>query len=112
MTNTNTATALTSLSNDTLDSENREFAGTLGVSGNNRDGGFRAAFRDTATGRVLLARFADGRPAPMHLLEGLPREWALSFDEVGCPSQLKSSIVAGFVRGRWFFTREEAARAR
>ena len=99
------------MSNESLQRENDSFAGSFGVSRRNRAAGFRPAFRDTETGRVVLARFADGRPAPMHILEGLPREWAVSFDDLGCPSELKPSIIAGFVRGPWFFTREEAAHA-
>jgi hypothetical protein len=56
----------------TLRQQNRAFRGTGGVSAENRALGFAPAFLDTQTGAVYRACFADGRPAPMHLLEGLP----------------------------------------
>ena len=54
--------------------ENRVFRGSGGVSAQNRYKGFAPAFLDLETGVVYRACFADGRPAPMHLLEGLPAE--------------------------------------
>ena len=60
------------LSARTLRQQNRAFRGTGGVSAENRALGFAPAFLDTQTGAVYRACFADGRPAPMHLLEGLP----------------------------------------
>jgi hypothetical protein len=95
-----------------LRQQNLAFAGTAGVSGGSRGNGadeFVPAFRDTETGHTVIARYADGRPAPMHLLDGLPAEWAVSQDCNGCITAVKSSIVAGFVRNGAFFTREEAA---
>ena len=89
--------------------ENRAFAGTGGVSDNNRCHCFQAAFQDTATGRVELARFEDGNPAPMHIFSGLPREWISQRDERGKPIALLETIVAGFVRDTVFYTREQAA---
>ena len=62
---------------NTLRQENLAFAGTNAVSGNNRTQRFLPAFRDDATGRVELARFANGKPAPAHLIVGLPSEWAI-----------------------------------
>jgi len=92
-----------------LTQENRAFAGTGGVSENNRCHCFQAAFRDTATGRVELARFENGTPAPMHIFSGLPHEWISSRDESGAPIALLETIIAGFVRDAVFYTREEAA---
>lgn len=92
-----------------LQQENRAFAGTGGVSENNRHHCFQAAFRDTATGRVELARFENGIPAPMHIFSGLPGEWIIRRDESGQPVALLDTIVAGFVRDAVFYTREEAA---
>ncbi len=75
--NTNKSTAPSSsttaeLTVVTLLAHNRRFAGTAGVSAGNREQGFRPAFFDTDKGSVHLSRFADGRPAPMHVLDGLP----------------------------------------
>ena len=92
-----------------LQQENLAFAGTGGVSRNNRGLHFQAAFRDSATGRIELARFEDGSVAPMHLLSGLPDDWILQRDAAGTPSAVLATVVAGFVRDNVFYTREEAA---
>jgi hypothetical protein len=99
------------VSEHTLYQENLAFAGTNGISLNNRKLRFRPAFRDEDTGRVELARFANGKPAPAHLIVGLPEEWAVAYTSDGAILALKPSITAGFVRGAVFFTREEAAAA-
>ena len=99
------------LTTETLRKQNLAFVGTGGVSEENRSGGFLPAFYDRATGRAVLARFADGRPAPMHLLDGLPDEWVAERDATGRISAIKISVVAGFVRDGFFYTREQAADA-
>ncbi len=43
--------------------QNVHFAGTGGVSKNNRSAGFLPAYQDTVTGRVVLSSFSDGRPS-------------------------------------------------
>lgn len=101
----------TVLTTDTLRKQNLAFVGTGGVSQENRSSGFRPAFHDLATGHIALARFADGRPAPMHLLEGLPDEWAAKRDASGRICAIKESVIAGFVRDGAFYTREQAAAA-
>ena len=53
-----------------LRQENQIFLGTGGVSQENRQQGFRPAFRDDATGKVYVSTLANGRPAPFHLLDG------------------------------------------
>jgi hypothetical protein len=90
--------------------QNRCFEGTGGVSGENRSLGFLPAFADVLTGAVYLSRFADGRLAPMHLLEGLPEKAVERRDVNGRVTELKGSVVAGFVRDGQFYTREQAAR--
>ena len=97
---------------DGLKYQNVTFDGTYGVSRNNSSLGFMPAFRDDETGRVEIARFANGRPAPMHLLEGLPAEWAVGRGIDGSICAVKASIVAGFLRHGLFYTREQAALAR
>jgi hypothetical protein len=99
------------LTNETLRKQNLAFTGSGGVSQENRALGFRPAFYDVETGRVEAARFADGRPAPMHLLEGLPEEWVTQRCAAGHISAIKDSVIAGFIRGGIFFTREQAAAA-
>ena len=99
------------MSAKTLCRQNLVFAGTNGISQNNRKLRFVPAFRDEETGRVEIARFENGKPAPAHLIVGLPEEWAVAFTSAGAILAIKSSITAGFVRDSVFFTREEAAAA-
>ena len=99
------------LTTETLKRQNQAFVGTGGVSEENRSSGFRPAFHDLASGRTALARFADGRAAPMHLLDGLPAEWVVQREATGRVSAIKDSVIAGFVRNGVFYTREEAAAA-
>lgn len=92
-----------------LKRQNRVFRGTGGVSAGNRCCGFAPAFLDTETGAVYLACFADGRPAPMHLLDGLPPELVVKRSASGGVAAVKESVVAGFVCSNRFYTREQAA---
>ena len=94
-----------------LREENETYAGTGGVSENNCRLQFLPAFQDEQTGRVELARKADGTQAPMHLLCCLPDEWVTERDVEGHILALKDSVIAGFVRDGEFYTREEAASA-
>jgi len=98
------------LTQQVLEQENGSFAGSGGVSSANRYLGFRPAFMDAETGAVHLSRFADGRPAPFHLLDGLPDEAVQSRTPSGRVTRLKPSIVSGFVSQGRFYTRDEAAR--
>jgi hypothetical protein len=93
----------------TLRRENRVYRHTGGISENNRDRGFLSAFCDHSTGRVYRSCFADGRPAPIHLLDGLPDEVVLARDTKGRVVAVKSTVVAGFVCADCFYTREQAA---
>ena len=98
------------MNSDVLRQENQNFQNTGGVSRHNRDQGFRPAFRDNATGEVYPSRFADGRPAPFHLIDGLPDEAVLQRDPAGRVTAAKPTVIAGFLRGGQFYTREQAAR--
>jgi len=89
--------------------QNKVFRGTGGVSHENHSRGFVPAFQDTQTGTVYLSRFADGRPAPMHLLEGLPQAVVVARNEGGKVEAIKPSMVSGFLRCGQFYTREQAA---
>lgn len=99
---------LNGMCEQTLAKENRRFFGTGGRSQENAALGFAPAFRDPASGAVFRSRFADGRPAPFHLLDGLPDEMVVR-GESGRITGTRASLVSGFVLGECFFTREEAA---
>ncbi len=85
--------------------------GTARSSAGNRSEGFRPGFIDTETGLVYDARFADGRAAPFHLLDGLPDTVVIARDHGGRVQAVKVTIVPGFIRCGTFFTRSEAAAA-
>src|SRR5438046_7739806 len=89
--------------------ETARYRGTAGVSENNRSLGFQPAFIDRETGTVYLSRFRDGRPAPCHLLDGLPNELVVARNAQGRVTRVKSSVVSGFVHDERFYTRDEAA---
>lgn len=92
-----------------LRQENRRFQGTGGVSRNNRDAGFKPAFKDDITGDVYLCQHADGRPSSVHILDGLPSELVLQCCASGRPIAVKPTLVSGFTKGDQFFTREQVA---
>jgi hypothetical protein len=75
--------------------------------------GFRPAFLDIATFSIHLSRYADGRPAPVHLLEGLPDE-AVVTRKIFATSRVvaaKPTLVPGYERNGFFYTTSAAARA-
>ena len=94
-----------------LKSENQAHQGSPGVSHANRHLGFRPAFLDVATMAIHESRFADGRLAPFHLLDGLPDEAVVRRSPLGRVLAAKSTLVSGFVRNGFFYTRAAAARA-
>jgi hypothetical protein len=89
--------------------ESDAYAGSGGVSQENRAMGFCPAFYDRETGVIELSRFANGTVAPVHLLEGLPDAWVVERGMDGMTLAIKQSIIAGFVRGGSFYTRQQAA---
>ena len=96
---------------EALRRENLQFADTTGVSANNRGLGFVPAFMDTETGNVYLSRFANGTPAPIHVLAGLPDDLTEAHGESAAALSIKSSVISGFVREDTFYSREQAAQA-
>ena len=66
---------------------------------------------DLETAAVYLARFADGRPAPFHLIDGLPDELVVSRDPAGRVAEIRPSVISGFEQDGRFYTRDEAAQA-
>jgi hypothetical protein len=91
-----------------LVAENEQYAGTAGCSAGNQSLGFRPAFLDSATDAVYPSRFADGRPAPIHVLDGLPQHLVAERAPNGRVRAASGSVVAGFIRDWRFYTREEA----
>ena len=73
--------------------------------------GFAPAYLNSETGEMMLSTFANGSPAPIHLLEGLPANWVTAQTEAGNPGGLKETVVSGYIRDDKFFTREHAAAA-
>jgi len=92
--------------------------------------GFRPAFLDTTTFAIHLSRYADGRPAPFYLLDGLPDDLVVARSMFafylldGLPDDLvvarsmfgravaaRATLVLGFERNGFFYTRSAAARA-
>ncbi|MDJ0807680.1 MAG: dihydroorotase [Gammaproteobacteria bacterium] len=98
------------LSSLCLAEENACYADTPGISSNNREQGFLPAFQDRRTGCCVISRFADGRPAPVHLLEGLPEAWIEERQPNGLALRVCSQIVSGFLLNGCFYTRDEASR--
>lgn len=99
------------MSEERLHHENLQHVGTGGRSAENRDLGFRPAFLDFETQTIYLSRFANGRPAPFHLLDGLPEEIVVDRAPSGRVLAAKATVIAGFVRNGYFYTRTAAARA-
>lgn len=98
------------MSEQVLQRENVEFRGTGGRSQENRRRGFQPAFMDVETLAVYPSCFANGSPAPFHLLDGLPPEVVLSRTPTGRVAAAKASVVSGFILDDVFYTREAAAR--
>ncbi|MEA3410331.1 MAG: hypothetical protein U9R74_02200 [Pseudomonadota bacterium] len=93
---------------EVIGAENLSYGGSGGVSEGNSGAGFRPAFLDTHTGVVHLSRYADGRPAPFHLVEGLPPELILRRAADG-RGGLSGNCISGFFFRGHFYTRDEAA---
>ncbi len=82
-----------------------------GPAGTARRFGFSPAFLDWATMRIHPARFADGTLAPYHCLDGLPDEVVLHRLRGGRVLLAKATLISGFERGGFFYTRTATVRA-
>jgi len=85
--------------------------GESGSSASVRRLGFRPAFLDTATMRIHSSCFAGGAPAPFHLIDGLPPEAVVERAANGRVLRAKATLISGFERGGFFYTRTATARA-
>lgn len=99
------------LSTQMLKQQNARFVNTMGVSQNNRSGGFVPAYYDMTSGVSVESRFANGHSAPVHVLDGLPKEWVAMRDLSGRVAKTRPGVIAGFLRDGRFYTREEAVYA-
>ena len=97
------------LSRQLLRRENQAYAGTNGISQNNSEIGFVPGYCDTQTGETIISRFADGRPCPVHILDGLPLSWVAMRDARGRVVSAREGIIAGFLLNGCFYTRAQAA---
>jgi len=97
------------LTSNDVAQQSMAYEGTGGVSAENRAYGFLPAFLDREDGHIHLCCHADGKPSARHHFDGLPTEWVVERDQDGRPTAVKASVVVGFVRDGYFFTREQAA---
>jgi hypothetical protein len=81
-----------------LRKENKLFRGTGGVSQENRGCSFIPAFYDSYSCQVVISRFANGKPAPIHVLDGLPEDWVIGRDAI---TLSKTSHNANFAVRLW-----------
>ncbi len=99
------------LSEQALARENREYAATAGISKNCQSGGFAPAFYDSQSDSSVISRYADGSPAPIHILDGVPVEWVSDYDAEGHVIALRPGVISGFLRAGRFYTRDQVAKA-
>ena len=71
---------------------------------------FRPAFFDYATATIYRSRHPDGRPASSHVADTLPDGIVTSRSASGAALTLKGTVVAGYERGGFFFTRTTVLR--
>jgi hypothetical protein len=99
------------LTRQALAADSHRYQGTRGTSAAAGGLGYRPGFMDRETGVVYPSRFADGRPAPLHLIDGLPDHLVAAYDGRGRVAAVKPSVVAGFLRDGRFYTREQVRSA-
>jgi hypothetical protein len=99
------------MSKEVLKQENLAHAGSGGRSQENRSLGFRPAFLDFATMTIYPSCFRNGSAAPFHLLDGLPDEAVELRGPCGKVITAKATLISGFERNGFFYTRTAAARA-
>ena len=73
--------------------------------------GFEPAFLDTGTMAIYRSRYADGRAAPLHVIDGLPDEVVWSRAPDGRVVMAKPTLVRGYVRRGFFYTATAVRRA-
>ncbi|MDQ1362358.1 MAG: hypothetical protein QG652_218 [Pseudomonadota bacterium] len=66
--------------------------------------GFMPAFMHVNTRETHLASYLDGKPAVVHVLDGVPHYWVEAWGQDGRALSLKTGIVAGYMRTGHFYT--------
>lgn len=97
------------MTQERLELETELYEDTGATSAHCRPFGFRPAFYDTSSRTIHLSRFADGRLAPIHLLDGLPEQVVVSRDATGRIEAVSDAIVSGFEMYGRFYTRDEVS---
>lgn len=92
--------------NQSLRRENLAF---LNTGGRSQENCCWPAFMDSSTQAIFLSRFANGKLAPLHILDGLPAYCVLRRDQDGHVCEVLPTIVSGFVKDERFYTRAEIA---
>lgn len=98
------------LTREDLRHQSDDFTGRGGTSAEARVLGLVPGFKDCRNGRVFRSCFADGRPAPVHLLDGLPADMIAKRAPDGTVLAVCDAVVAGFLLGDRFLDRDEAVR--
>jgi len=109
MNDPDTQTRLQAITEDSLTEENLRYTCSGGVSTHNRLHGFVPAFLDTATGNIYRSQHADGTPAAIHVLAGLPLDLFEPDSSSNGQLTVKKSVISGFMRERTFYSRAAAA---
>ncbi len=73
--------------------------------------GFQPAYFDFLTQTIYPSLFADGTPAPFHILEGLPSEVVVDRARSGRVVTTKATLLAGYERNGFFYANATVARA-
>lgn len=73
--------------------------------------GFTPAYLDASTLEIYPARDATGRHTKLHCLEGLPPDVVWSRSERGEVLVVKPTLLAGYVRQGFYFSRSATLRA-
>ena len=73
--------------------------------------GFHPAFYDYARGAIYLSRKANGSPSIDHCVDGLPDEAVAVRSSCGRVIAARATLLAGFARDGYFYTRSAAWRA-
>ena len=73
--------------------------------------GFQPAFFDFLTQTIHPSVFADGTPAPFHILEGLPSEVVVDRARSGRVVATKATLLVGYERNGFFNAPPTVARA-
>lgn len=99
------------LTRKTLKEQNHKLSHTAGVSRHNRTRGYLPGFLDKETGSVYPSCKADGSPATIHVMDGLPENLIMTRSASGRAAAVKRTVIAGFIKEGHFYTREQVANA-